>query len=234
MSEKIISRIKKMLALASNEAASEGERDNAMRMIYTLLAKHNLSMNDIDATEAPESRERQEFVVSADKWARDVSNSVAKLFFCKYFFMRTRTSGRDQHCFVGKQSNVATCVGMSEYLIASIKREATKRYKSPTSPEGRSFCVGATLAIWVRVREMLEKDVDAQPGTALVVVNLRKQEEDANIEWLQSNGTTLVAKKERADNSIRASAYFNGKDYGSKVSLNNQVGTTTSGRKQLT
>lgn len=46
--EKIINRIKKMMALANDKAASDGERENALRMSYALMARHNLEMSDVD------------------------------------------------------------------------------------------------------------------------------------------------------------------------------------------
>ncbi len=47
--EKVLDKVRKLLALANNEAASEGERDNAMRMAHKLLTMHQLEMADVDA-----------------------------------------------------------------------------------------------------------------------------------------------------------------------------------------
>ena len=41
---KILARVRKLLNLANNAAATEGERDNAMRMAHATLAKYNLSL----------------------------------------------------------------------------------------------------------------------------------------------------------------------------------------------
>lgn len=234
---KVLERIKKMLALGNDSAASEGERENALRMAYNLLAKHNLSMNDLPGDELNEPREKQETTVSADKWARSLAHSIADLFFCKYFYQQTHTSGKDRHFFVGRVSNSITALSMSEYLIKSIKREATKRYKSPTSPEGRSFCVGTVNTIRSRVQDMLRKDSEATdgaaPGNALVLVAVRKRETELNDQWLEDAGTTLATAKPRADNSLRAGAYYDGKSYGKSVSLNQQMGHTGSRTKLL-
>lgn len=43
----ILEKVKKLLALAGNAGATEGERDNALRMAHGLLAKHNLDMADL-------------------------------------------------------------------------------------------------------------------------------------------------------------------------------------------
>lgn len=228
--EKILDRVKKMLAIANDAGATEGERDNALRMSYNLLAKHNLSMADLPTEENNEVRERQDTVISADKWSRSLAQAVAKLFFCKYFYSRTNTSGKDKHCFVGRQSNCITARYMTEYLIKSVKREAISRYSSPTSPQGRSFCVGTVDSIRKRVEEMIKTDTESTPGTALVLVSLHQREADANAKWLEQAGLALTTSKSRADNSLRAGAFYDGRDYGKTVSLNQQV---TSGSKDF-
>lgn len=231
--DKVLERIKKMIALGNDSAATEGERETALRMAYNLLAKHNLSISDLPGDQSNEVRERQDIVISADKWARSLAHAVAKLFFCKYFYSSTGTSGKDKHCFVGRQSNVITARYMSEYLIKSVKREATARYKSPTSPHGRSFCVGTVDSVRKRVEQMLQQDTESTPGTALVLVGVHKREAAANDKWLEQAGLALTTSKSRADNSLRAGAFYDGRDYGKTVSLNQQVTSSAKDFKRL-
>lgn len=233
--EKILNRIKKMLALANDAGATEGERDNAMRMAYNLMAKHNLDLADLPPDQVGESREQQTATISADKWARELGGLTAKLFFCKYYFGRTSTSGKDNHVFVGRQSNAVTALHMMEYLLKSIRREASRRYKSPTSPEGRSFCVGAVVTLRQRVRDMIATPPAelASASTALALVNLRKSEEIANLDFLNSLGMSLKEFAGRADNSLRGSAFHDGKEFGKTVSLNTQVSGSSAQYKRL-
>lgn len=234
---KILARVKKMLAIANDDRAPQAERDTAMKMAYNLLAKYNLSIADLPADQNDEARESQSVVISADKWARSLSSSMAKLFFCKYWFERTGVSGKDGHRFVGRQSNVLTAMHMSEYLIKSLKKEATKRYKSPTSPEGRSFCVGATTVIRNRVDEMLAKGSEDESGkeigNALVLLKLHDSEKEANDRYADEVLGIKLKVTIRADNSLRAGAMHAGRDFGSKVSLATQIGGSTPKRKAL-
>lgn len=55
---KILGRIRKMLALANNEGASEGERDNALRMAHATLAKYNLDMAEVESSGKPQQEAR--------------------------------------------------------------------------------------------------------------------------------------------------------------------------------
>lgn len=230
---KVLERVKKMIALGNDAAATEAERETALRMAYNLLAKYNLSLSDLPEDGSNEARERQDVVISADRWARSLAQAVAKLFFCKYFYSQTGTSGKDKHCFVGRQSNVITARYMSEFLIKSVKRESTSRYKSPTSPQGRSFCVGTVDSIRKRVEEMLKQDTESTPGTALVLVTLHQREADANSKWLEQKGLSLTTSKARADNSLRVGAFYDGREYGKTVSLNQQVKNSASDFKRL-
>lgn len=231
---KVLERIKKMLALSNDSGATEAERETALHMAYNTLAKYNLSLSDLPSEDTTEARERQDVVISADRWARNLSMAVAKLFFCKYFYSQTGTSGKDKHNFVGRQSNVITAKYMSEYLIKSIKREASKRYTSPTTPNGRSFCVGTVRSIGGRVEQMLQQDTESTPGNAVALIGVHKREEEANASWLADEGTSLQTSKGRADNSLRSGAYHSGKEYGKSVSLNQQVTNTSSDFKRLT
>lgn len=226
---KILARIKKMLALANCEGATEQERDTAMTMAQNLLAKHNLSMTDLPPDSHTEAREQQQFTMCGDIWMRGLAGSVAKLYFCSYYFMRV-ASCKDTHVFFGKQSNVVTAQYMAEFLLKSVKREASRRYKSPTSPEGRSFCVGATEVIRRRIFNMMRSDTTNDsgqpiPGTALMLANAYAAEDVANKAAL-ALVVELKKTKPRAS-SVVSDAYGSGKDFGRTVGLNTQVGTSS-------
>jgi len=226
MTDKILDRVKKMMALGNDAGATENERETALRMAHSLLLKHNLSMSDLPSgDENIEVREKQNFTIWADSWARDLAFNVGKLFYCKYFYCKTGQTGRENHYFVGRQSNVITSMHMAEYIIKSIKAEARKRYGDASNANGRSFCVGVTLVIQRRVNTMLANEAEGKEmstGTALAIINLRKSELTENEKWLADEGTSLTTAKRR-ESSVRSSAFSDGKHFGSKVSLNRQV-----------
>ena len=209
---KKLALLKKVLAIANNEGATEGEREAAMRQASKIMQKYNLSLSELPADQQDEAREEQDVTISADTWARSLAQSVGSLFFCNYYYCRTSSAGKDKHVFFGRQSNVVTAMHMAEHLIKSIKREATKRYKSPTSPEGRSFCVGTVATIRRRVIEMKQTPADdAAPGTAVALINLYAAEDVANEAWLKAQGTDLKMAKSRKDTRLVAGAFYDGK-----------------------
>lgn len=239
--EKIIDRIKKMMALANCSGAAEGERDNALRMAYNLLAKHNLSMSQVEAhnNTPAEQRESQKATFVVYPWARQIAGLVGSLFFCNYYFMRSPNGKQADHVFIGKVSNVATAQYMSEFVVKSVCREAARLYGSAIAPEARCFAIGVVRKLNERVTEIkasLVKDMQADgkaKGTELALVNIDKAEKTANALWLAEQGVRLKTGTNRQKGVTDSDAYHAGKDFGARVSLSPQVGTTRSTTKAI-
>jgi uncharacterized protein YnzC (UPF0291/DUF896 family) len=245
VSAKILGRIKKMMALANDAGATEGERDNALRMSYKLLALHNISMVDVQGHDATpqEAREEQRASFVVYPWARNMAGSIADLFFCKYYFRRPSTGKTATHVFIGKTSNATTCSIVADYVVRSVLKEAARRYGSAISPEARNFAVGAARRIGERVRDLraaataAKNDADGEApitkGGALVLANLYQSEKAANDNWLALQGVTLKVCNSSTKAVTNAAAYHAGKDFGSRVSLSAQVGHSGNTNKRL-
>lgn len=234
--DKIIDRIKKMMALANCSGAAEGERDNALRMAYNLLAKHNLSMSQVDAhnSNPQESRESQKATFVVYPWARNIASIVGDLFFCNYYFMRSHTGKQADHVFIGKASNVATAQYLSEFVVKSVCREAARLYGSAISPEARCFAIGVVRKLQERVREIKESlNKESVTGTALALIDFGKAEKAANSLWLAEQGVTLRTSTNRTKGVTDSDAFHAGKDFGARVSLSPQVGASRSTTKAI-
>lgn len=218
----IIEKIKKLLALADNAAATEGERDNALRMAHGLLAKHNLDMGQVTASQQCEGREMHVNPTWGMLWCRQLSQQVAKLFFCNYYYGTKVNATRMNHHFIGKSSNVVTAALMADFLIHSILKECRSRGWHNLSCEARSFATGAVRVITERVKALMKSPEGESESTALVVRNLYETEFEANEAFIESTGTRLVTKSARST-AVDGRAYAAGKDYGSKVGLDIQV-----------
>jgi len=224
--EKILARVRKMLALANDEAATEGERDTALNMAQNLLVKHQLSMEDVAQFDKDKLDPRGEFSTDGWNlpWCRDVRSAVAKLFMCSYFYRKINTT-KGHHTFLGRESNATTAMYMSEYIIKSLLRECDKRYGHRLTPGGRSFGVGAALRLHGRVREMQQqsqREVTAT-GSALVLVDLAAQEKSANEEMMYALHPKMRVAKAR-DLKVDYSAYAAGREHANSIGLNTQVG----------
>ena len=150
-----LERVRKMLALAHDAAASEGERDNALRMAHATLAKHNLSLVDAETTTS-ERRVDLALETLCWPWMRTTAHGVAELFFCKYFFVRTRKN-YVKHYFVGLKSNATTASELAQYVVDSITKEAAKAKRAAPFADSDfvvSFCKGAAHRVYVRCERL--------------------------------------------------------------------------------
>jgi Protein of unknown function (DUF2786) len=237
LENRILDRVRKMLALANDSAATEGERDNALRMAYNLLAKHNLTEEDVKRSgqqPADEERIDNSFTSWSQPWARTVFRAVAKLFFCNYYTGGKYSSTKMRHIYVGKVSNATTAALMGEYLVTSILRECRKLYRENLSPQSRAFATGAADRIYWRVDALIREQGEATPGTALVLANVYTQEKQGNDAFALAAWGELKAGKSRERAKVDRDAYRAGSEFGAKASLNAQLGTEEDVLKQLT
>lgn len=230
--DKVVSRVKKMLALANDEGAAEGERDNALRMAYNLIAKFNLSMSSIE-NHGTEQRIDEIGDFRGQVWATSVTSSIARLFFCHYYIVRFSATNKMniQHHFVGKESNAVTARYMAEFVVTSIISEGRKssRRADQGSAWRRSFFIGAADRIRARVMEMRNEEevtnkAEVSTGTSLVIADYYKTEALKNNEWLSQQGIRLVKGKSKpTKGATSGDAYASGDAYGKTIQLNRQV-----------
>lgn len=237
--EKIVARIKKMLALANDLAASEGERDNALRMAFATMAKYNIDMARVDSFQHDRQEPRVDFESKGWSWmwTHQVRNVIADLFMCRYYFNNGAGKINGTQClhnFIGRESNAMTAAVMSDYVVDSILKEGRKIYKQNTAPGTRAFAIGAMHKLYERVREIKATQAAASEaessGTALVLASLYQTEKEANDKMLAA----LNTKQAKARNSkVDASAYAAGKEFGAKINLSAQVGNEHNDSKKL-
>lgn len=235
--KRILARVQKMLNLADDAGAAEGERDNALRMAHATLAKYNLDLadlteaNDWSARHADniEPREQHSHTYYGRPWARNVSNSVAKLFFCYYIYTSHKKATQVKHYFIGRKSNAITAALIAEFVVKSIMREGNKqkREEMQGNPWLRTFCWGAATRVGERVKQLIdgadESQMDAEPGTALVLATHYNTEHRANELMVQKLHPKLSSGRGGKGHQ-GGDAFSRGKTYGGSVSLNTQIG----------
>jgi hypothetical protein len=235
--KRLMARVKKCLNLANDAGATEGERDNAMRMAHAILAKHNLDLAQVEASggeaaaaaNAAEPRVDHHAIFGAWPWATHVAMAVGELFFCTYVTSRGRRTAFGNHYFIGRTSNAVTAALVAEYVVKSINREGTRRQRA--AGEGfayqRAFCWGAMQTIRRRVAE-LKKDpaqtaqATSTPGTSLVLASVYDDEHAANRKYMTERWGKL-GKGRQAKGVTDAGALLQGRAFGETVSLNAQL-----------
>jgi hypothetical protein len=229
MSDKIIDRVRKLMALANDTRASDGERDNALRMAHATLAKYNLSMAEVELREgAQEKRTTEDFRGKNQPWTRQAAFAVAQLFFCNYFYQAQGSYVK--HNFIGKQSNAITAREIAEFVIKSILSEATKRSKDADDPGSywTQFCKGAARRVVERCTELRtaaerESQQSASTGTSLVLASVYQSEKAANDAYISDIlGLTLKSAKSR-ERYTGSAGLSDGHNFGSSISLHRQA-----------
>lgn len=232
---RILARVAKMLRLANDAGASEGERDNAMRMAHATLAKYNLDLAQVEVNtgkqNTTEQRVKESTTFYGRPWARQMANSIAELFFCTYVYIPNKKATSVGHYFIGRHSNAVTAASIAEFIVNSTIREG--RSKARQQYEGnafiRSFCWGATHRVRERVRQIIadsmnQKSEVAATGTALVLASLYQREAEANKQAVVAMfGKLRTPSGDGSKKSIETMAYHSGREYGSRVVLNARI-----------
>src|SRR5277367_6879077 len=86
-------RIRKMLALAADAGATEGERDSALRMAHATMIKYNLDAVEMGAAAADDPRSENDGTFLGFPWSQRICVSVARLMFCRYY-LRSPLNGK--------------------------------------------------------------------------------------------------------------------------------------------
>lgn len=232
--EKILERVQKMLNLANDAGASEGERDNALRMAHATLAKYNLELADVEShnngKEARgEPREEDYIKFYGRPWARHCAKAVGELFFCSYLYMSASRATDTKHYFVGRHSNVATACLMSEFVVQSIMKEGKREQRRHRENNAwlREFCWGAARTIQQRVKEIRlaaeKQSEEASDGKALVLASVYDKESAANLALRAQLHPRLRSGRGGKGHGM-GEAYSRGVAYGKTVPLGKQVG----------
>jgi hypothetical protein len=230
--EKILERVRKLLAMANDERGNEGERDNALRMANNLMAKYQLDMADIPT----EVRERDDPIGRFDvdgwyiPWCNMIRGSVARLFSCKYLQGGKINATRGRHIFIGRASNATTAMLMSDWIVKEALREADRVAGHRLTPAGRSFGLGVASSLARRVTELLEKsaaELSREQGSEIQsngrdLVMIRANELSAADEWMRANIKVGKARATRAGN-LDYDAMNAGRSHADKINLNKQV-----------
>ena len=232
--ERILERVRKMMRLAKDSGATEGERDNALRMAHATLAKYNLDMAQAETeTKKPtagEARVKHAATFYGRPWARAVAGAAADLCFCSYLYLSAKRAKDTGHLFVGRTSNAITAAELARYLVESITREA-RRYQRDTyagNEAFRAFGWGAASAIRKRVAEIRaaaekpQPDVKALPGASTALVAYVADESKANLAFI-AEAFPVLHRGRNGKGISDVDAHASGRSYGSTVSLNRQL-----------
>jgi len=209
MDNKIIERIRKMFALATNNPNSH-EADSAMRMASKLLDKHNLTMSDLATKEKVGIVIKE---VSNMPWIRTTFMAISKLYDCEYIIDKSGSFA--YHLIIGNESNRTTAEIVIEYVMEVIYKESKGK--------GNGFRNAMANGVYSNAMEILKARMadreEVIPGTGLVPVDISKGLREDNADWIRDNiGRTVKGK------GTKCAFDASGVQAGKNINLGAQIG----------
>ena len=193
----IKNKLVKLINLSENGAASQGEIDNALNMAAQIMAKHNLTREDIDLTSATPAKNvimSRSFVSCLNSNSATWEAMLAR--FCVEFvgnisYYKSKGNygiNKNKKCtlyfFYGSLDEVDIAVDLFKELQSSISIMAVTRYDSFYNRKGGAYCEGFVNGLEINLHsEKLKLKGDSQTNalimrsdkTGLIIVNEAKQ-----------------------------------------------------------
>jgi hypothetical protein len=132
VNDRVLDRVRKLLAMANDARGNENESANAAAMAQAIIAEHGLEMSQL------ENQSNDPALVTRDKtqhdraamykYQRDLMASVAKCNFCRHFItdVHAVSSGKmrkvKRHVLLGRTINVQASILIYDYLIDAMDR----------------------------------------------------------------------------------------------------------------
>lgn len=225
---KAATQIEKLARLAAknpnaNEAAS------AIAKMQALLLAHNLDMATVEAVSGQTTKRTDESVSGGGfEWQREIWRHLAELNFCMYWTMKVRVQPgsyaekrhrtfTSEHRLVGRVVNVQQTKNMADYVSKAIERLRRERFGSDSkSRDAFAYREGVADTIIDKIRERRRIVVSAEEkkardaaekaaragtsmATTMTVASFKKQETDANYDFLHGEGASAKRRKRIAE-----------------------------------
>ena len=141
----------------SKDSSSENEAMIAAKQLHALLAKHNVSMSEL------EDKEDEVGIINdiykCRPWKRLIAMYVGKLYFCEFIFTRIGR-GKSQYAFVGKEHNRLFASHILSMILSILEKQARRESKAAYGKEVpsfvNSFWTGAAGRIVERCKELIQ------------------------------------------------------------------------------
>lgn len=241
--DRIIDRITKMLRLSKDEAASEGEVENALRFARQLMDKYNIEEQSIilEETIAETAKRIVDELVHTRRHFRpyyaSLIQTVCAICDVRYYFDRNvyakdKKTGEPDYlkqltaCHLyGQKHDVAVATALFKELCVTMRTMAYHHYGHTWMKEHANYCKGFSRRLYSRSLEFKRESQNDPNCTALVIRKDEALEEFAK-------GLGLVPSRRRSTSISDWGAYTQGDSDGKHVSLStNGIGGTASHKK---
>lgn len=186
----VIERIRKILTKTEERGCTQAEAETAFRLASRLMAEHNLSMSEVEASDGESEPWTEDGTAVGGKWTMECNlayHIVERFFFVEGYIMGRHEQGKRSKKirFFGKQSNVETAKWAFSALLDAfgrLFREHRSRTKCPAT-DRRAFAAGVARGFSDKIQEERETVQDEQDvirgrttgGTELAIISIKQE-----------------------------------------------------------
>lgn len=183
-------KIRKLLAVAHGNA-NEAESEVAMKMAAALMAKHQITQDELGVTK--EDVIHGDMFTASDKWQLHAAHAAGCLYGCSV----VATRGYESLGFVGRPSNINAAQDTMAYIVvqvealykAALPKGLMKRARAEFREDFKKACALRVYQRCLKIVDDLRREKDAVKGVnALVVQDHFKQLKLENDAFLGSLG----------------------------------------------
>jgi hypothetical protein len=222
---KMMSILEKMLRLAMDSGATEGEKEVAERKASEIMAKYKIHRSELTLQDKsdPDSGMGRNFCKIIDlnaKWIITLISGLTTVFECRplvHTGYRKTITGME---VFGEQDDVETVVEMFNRIQLHITWAAWSEIgQNAGARRLRSFCQGASDRVYYRLQKMYRRmQSESVQCRDLVVVKKQKAQDYLN----RQIGPTTPMKGATSENSNKyGKEYFAGAAAGDRIDLGN-------------
>jgi len=157
-------RIAKLMSVATNEASTQGEKDNAMMAAQILMDQYSLEADDcVHAEKQFDKRFAGITGKRPARWELYLGGFIKKVFGVSSY--RTR----DNIAFYGRREKIEMAISMFGELRYTIVSSAKKKFNSWARGDGAVYAEGFVVGLIKSYNETLRIRESTPEGNALVV-----------------------------------------------------------------
>jgi hypothetical protein len=145
--EKILNRLRKLDRTASNGASTEAEKHNALRMMQSLMLRHNLTRDDIEDEGNVENVQFARIACPVNgrracAWEKNLATYVTEYIIpTTQWFIAPRGS-RTLFWFYGPRADVQNAIALFREMLLTIATSAHLQFRGHTRGSGASYAEG--------------------------------------------------------------------------------------------
>jgi hypothetical protein len=228
--DKVIDRVRKLLALAGNNTSS-AEATVAAAMANKLIEEHRLSTADLEGKEdsfVEPIVEADDYVYQSGRinpWKANLVRVLTRFYGCAYWNDCTwEITGRQvsRYRLVGRQSDIQ----LVNFMYAWLSTECTRLSASEAKGRGRvfvaSYCEGFVDGINIQFKASRLQAQATATSAAIVKIDARGEESKTALYNMHTN---LRTKKSSSYSQRDGQAFAAGQSRGKSVHLGASIGS---------